>query len=417
MKIEAARIEIMDFHGRLTAYIVDLGNYAGHQIWDLPRISAGKPVIIWATMTNPEKSYRIGVLCTNFSPVGGAERQAARLIEQEISAGRRPIAIALIPPSESEPEPAFPDIRRLSNSKSRLAQIESWRMLRKICRDENLDALITFTIPANFMGRLIYGWGLRTRIITSFRTSKVPKARQIFLRLTRSREHVANFNSEESRATFAKNGLIEERKSGVIANALPPVLPDRIPFVNKDLDHGRTWLFAGRLITAKGLEPLLDAWATYVKSRPEDKLLIAGEGPLLADLQSQVASLEIGNSVQFLGFIKNFSDLWPRVHFAILSSRWEGSPNFLLEAAVIGAPFVSTRVPGVRGLLPTNVNPDDFTVPIEDAPALAQAMLQLANQSPEALEILSQGLRERVESTNSHAAVMAAWANLITGVR
>jgi glycosyltransferase involved in cell wall biosynthesis len=187
--------------------------------------------------------------------------------------------------------------------------------------------------------------------------------------------------------------------------------------VNKDLDHGRTWLFAGRLITAKGLEPLLDAWATYVKSRPEDKLLIAGEGPLLADLQAQVASLEIGNSVQFLGFIKNFSDLWPRVHFAILSSRWEGSPNFLLEAAVIGAPFVSTRVPGVRGLLPTNVNPDDFTVPIEDAPALAQAMLQLANQSPEALEILSQGLRERVESTNSHAAVMAAWANLITGVR
>ena len=363
---------------------------------------------------SPVKGYRVGVLCTNFSPVGGAERQAARLLEQEIAAGRRPIAIALIPPSESEPEPAFPDIRRLSNSKSRFAQIEAWRQLRNICRQENLDALITFTIPANFMGRLIYGWGLKTRIITSFRTSKVPKARQIFLRLTRSREHVANFNSEESRAAFAKLGLIDECKSGVIANALPPDLPARIPFLTKDLDHGRTWLFAGRLITAKGLEPLLDAWADYVKQRPDDKLLIAGEGPLLDDLQTQVGRLGIGNSVQFLGFIKNFADLWPKVHFAILSSRWEGSPNFLLEAAVIGAPFVSTRVPGVKGLLPANVNPDDFTVPIEDAPALSQAMLRLANRSPEDLEILSQALRERVEATNSHAAVMAAWAALVT---
>lgn len=369
------------------------------------------------TSPSATKSYRVGVLCTNFSPVGGAERQAARLLEQEIAAGRRPIAIALIPPSESEPEPNFPDIRRLSNSKSLLAQIESWRMLRKICRDENLDALITFTIPANFMGRLIYGWGLKTCIITSFRTSKVPKARQVFLRATRSREHVANFNSEESRAAFAKDGLIDERKSDVIANALPPNLPDRLGFLSKDLSHGRSWLFAGRLITAKGLEPLLDAWAEYVKSRPEDKLLIAGEGPLLADLKSQVARLNIGDSVQFLGFIKNFTDLWPKVHFAILSSRWEGSPNFLLEAAVIGAPFVSTRVPGVRGLLPTSVDPDEFTVPIEDAPALATAMLRLANQSPENLESLSIALRARVEATNSHAAVMKAWADLVTQSR
>ncbi len=161
----------------------------------------------------------------------------------------------------------------------------------------------------------------------------------------------------------------------------------------------RTILCVSRLQYPKGVDVLLHAWGRMMHASAEwrthlkPKLLIAGEGPLQAQLERMVTELDIQESVEFLGLQRNVIPLLQRAWGFVLPSRWEGMPNALLEAMAIGLPCVATRVSGSEDIVKDGIN--GLLVEPEEAHELAQALRRLIEDT-ELAQQLSQEARATI---------------------
>jgi glycosyltransferase involved in cell wall biosynthesis len=118
-----------------------------------------------------------------------------------------------------------------------------------------------------------------------------------------------------------------------------------VPSLPGDPDLGRPIVLAvGRLAAQKGFGTLLEAAALWRDIRPEPLLVIAGEGPLEADLKNQAARLRL--DVRFPGHRDDVPALLAAAAVFVLPSMWEGQPLILQEALRAGVPIVATRVGG-----------------------------------------------------------------------
>ncbi|MEM1296828.1 MAG: glycosyltransferase, partial [Verrucomicrobiota bacterium] len=144
---------------------------------------------------------------------------------------------------------------------------------------------------------------------------------------------------------------------------------ERFPFQKRPEPENGAWhlVQACRLIEKKGLDLTLKAFHAFRAEFPNARLTIAGEGPLQEDLERQAKELNLGESVQFCGFlsVEELSELYQSAHLFIHPSRLtsdqnqEGIPNSMVEAMATGLPVISTfhgGIPeavkdGVTGLL------------------------------------------------------------------
>ncbi|MEL7483154.1 MAG: glycosyltransferase family 4 protein [Planctomycetota bacterium] len=123
-------------------------------------------------------------------------------------------------------------------------------------------------------------------------------------------------NSHWVRGRLEAEGV---RVDGVVWNGVRTV--DQRP----PLSTGPTVCFAGRLVAKKGADTLVEAMALVRKRIPEARLLIAGDGPLRAELARRSGELGLGESVRFLGHLGHdamheaFAGAWVQA----APSRWE----------------------------------------------------------------------------------------------
>ncbi|MGJ4915132.1 glycosyltransferase family 4 protein [Bradyrhizobium sp. HKCCYLRH2060] len=158
-----------------------------------------------------------------------------------------------------------------------------------------------------------------------------------------------------------------------------------------------TFGFAGRLLTDKGVRALVAAHRLLRQQGRDDRLLIAGSPDPANPASVSAEEVEAWRKepgITLLGQIKDITELWRRCHIAVLPSHREGLPVSLLEAAACGRPLISTDAPGCREIAIHGQT--GLSVPVEDAPALAQAMAQLAT-SPELRARYGAAARQMVE--------------------
>lgn len=200
-------------------------------------------------------------------------------------------------------------------------------------------------------------------------------------RLLRRKRSITVVQNPEDRAFVAGLGVPDEAitiiaGSGVDIDKYQP-LPEPEGTV--------TAAFVGRMLHHKGVLTLVEAFrrATADAASGEQSelhLLLAGDcdpenpGSLAAEQLREFAS---AYGIDWLGHVKDVRDIWSKAHFAAQPSRGgEGLPKSLLEAAACGRPMVATDVPGCREIsIPGETG---FLVPVDDADALATAMLELA---------------------------------------
>lgn len=173
---------------------------------------------------------------------------------------------------------------------------------------------------------------------------------------------------------------LDGRKVHVIYN--PVVAPTLEKAAAADPEH--PWLRdasgipvivgVGRLIQQKDFETLIRAFQIARRTRL-CRLLILGEGPERARLEALVADLELKEDVDLPGFSENPFAIVARCSLFVLSSKWEGLPNALIEAFALGAPLVATDCPsGPREILEDGRY--GLITPVGDVEAMADAMLR-----------------------------------------
>ena len=96
------------------------------------------------------------------------------------------------------------------------------------------------------------------------------------------------------------------------------------------------------------------------------RLLIAGDGPLLGEVEAEIRRAGLGDVVWLAGERKDVADVMRSLDMFVLPSRTEGISNTILEAMASGLPVIATAVggnaelvvPGDTGALVPPANPD-----------------------------------------------------------
>jgi glycosyltransferase involved in cell wall biosynthesis len=170
-------------------------------------------------------------------------------------------------------------------------------------------------------------------------------------------------------------------------------------------------LAVGRLSREKGFDLLLQALSTVRERFPHADLLIAGAGQEEAALKAQCRELGIEAAVRFAGHVDRPAAYFPGAALFVLSSRHEGLPNALLEAAAGGLPVVA--MPASEGLVELlRGRPGAWLAPEISSKALAASLRA-------ALEVLQPGERfvhAFIEEFRIERAIRA-YENLIDAVR
>jgi len=176
----------------------------------------------------------------------------------------------------------------------------------------------------------------------------------------------------------------DERKVEIQRTGIPL---DEFPFRERNfVAAAKEWRFvqAGRLIEKKGLPVTLRAFARFLHQHPDANLTIAGEGPLLGQLQNLTGELNINGRVSFTGFMsqEQLREIYYASHIFLHPSQrghdgnQEGIPNSMLEAMASGLPVFATDHGGIPEVIQNGVS--GVLVPEGDHEKLAAALLDAA---------------------------------------
>ena len=158
-------------------------------------------------------------------------------------------------------------------------------------------------------------------------------------------------------------------------------------------------LAAGRLKPQKDFATLLQAFALLRHDR-NARLIILGEGPQRPELLKLAESLGVAEDVDLPGFLDNPYPFMRSADIFVLSSRFEGSPNVLIEAISLGTSVVATDCPsGPREIL--GDSGVGRLVPVGDPPALAAAISAALDQPSDRDALRSAVERYTVEKSTS----------------
>ena len=168
---------------------------------------------------------------------------------------------------------------------------------------------------------------------------------------------------------------------------------------------------AGRLAEQKNQKMLMDAMALVRREIPEASCTIYGEGELRQELESYVREKGLENTVFLPGHALDIHEKIADASAFVLTSEYEGLPNALIEAMMLGIPCVTTDYPGSEEVMEDGVT--GLIVPRRDAEALAKKLIALARDGASG-KALGENARVDAEKYRTEN-VIAQWQNVIEG--
>jgi len=337
--------------------------------------------------------------------------------------------VSLVPPTPGSAD-TRPCLEELATSgitvwspglTSRRAPVRGLGALLHHWRARRPDVLCTFMFHANVVGRVVGRVARVPVVVSSIRNERFgPRWRERLEAATERLGDVTVVNSTAVAASLVARGVVRADRWRVIPNAV-----DLVRFAPRDAaarDVARTrlgvrgdaflWLVVGRLYPQKDHAALLRAVTLLRERHPSLRLAIAGDGPLRASLRQQARELSLTDEVHWLGVRTDVPDLLVASDAFVLPSRWEGSPNALLEALAAGVPVAATDVGGVRELVEDGRS--GFVAPPGDAGALAAAMERVMTLRPDERRRLGQHGRQSVRQRHALTTVMEQWRDVLS---
>ncbi|WFU51047.1 glycosyltransferase family 4 protein [Sinorhizobium terangae] len=268
------------------------------------------------------------------------------------------------------------------------------------------DLVISFLTKVNVMVGLATR-GLNTRIIMSERNNFTSQETHFLWRLA---QPVAVKSAArlvmQTQDAFQSLPPSLRGKAEIIPN--PVTLP---PDVARVPSQGTRVVAVGRLERQKGFDLLLEAFSHVARSVPTAQLTIFGDGSQRGALEHLARELGIGDNVKMPGITKFPLEWVGAGDIFVLSSRFEGFPNVLLEAMTAGLPSIAFDCSwGPSEILSS---PDaGLLVPPGDVGQLSEAILSLM-ADPTLRNKLSTYGSAAASARYATSSILQQWDNVI----
>jgi glycosyltransferase involved in cell wall biosynthesis len=242
--------------------------------------------------------------------------------------------------------------------KSNRVLFSGLELLRLIKSHRPQFVFTTLTYVNTYVGLLDYFFRFNTVLIA--RESTIPSINNhqrrlgyiydLFLRAAYKRFSLIICQSISMKFDLADKFGIAESKLHVINNPVnPPVVSSSRP-----LNDTPAFVTVSMLRREKGIDRILDALALV---KFDFKYFIVGDGTEGPSLKQRVKRLGLTDKVHFVGFSSTPEEYLRVAHVYLHGSLYEGFPNVILEAGVVGLPVLSfTSFGGTEEIIKNGLN-------------------------------------------------------------
>ncbi|HZW63244.1 MAG TPA: glycosyltransferase family 4 protein [Flavobacteriaceae bacterium] len=248
------------------------------------------------------------------------------------------------------------------------------QFLRKEIKKRNAQLILSFTTTTNVYAILV-GNILKIPSIISERLHPDYGINRVWKTIRRALYpycSVLVVQTESSKIYFDR--FISVKKIRIIENPITPTLADSLQNILAAKE--KIILSVGRLDYQKNQDLLIRAFS---KIQAKDwKLVLVGNGNKKKEYETLVSALGIQDAVTFTGVVSNVSPYLSRSSIFVLSSRFEGFPNALIEAMYFGLACIATQCPSGPSELIRNYE-NGILIPVEDEMALVKSLNTLIN--------------------------------------
>lgn len=312
---------------------------------------------------------------------GGAERVMSLLAGHWAAQGHSVTLMTLAPPS-MEDYPLPESVSRLSLDLIKVAKTpihavyaNSLRVaaLRKGFRKLQPDVVISFVNRTNVLA-LAAGAGLRIPILVSERVDPWAHRESMMWSMLRAIFY------RRAAGIVVQTESVREWAGRFVANQKVRVIPNPVVSIsNVEMEiESKVVLGVGRLVPQKGFDLLIRAFTDSGLAGLGWQLKILGDGPSRSDLWALADELGIANSLVMPGMSGEPENSMAEAAFFVLSSRYEGFPNALLEAMALGLPCIAFDCSSGPGEILRH-RENGLLIPAENVDSLATALRELAN--------------------------------------
>ena len=304
------------------------------------------------------------------------------------------------------------------DNKSRLAKawIRLFR-LRKFLKKENPDIVISFCCKANFRSAFsLIGTSIPLLVSVRNNPSEDYAPHRFATWYMEKKAAGCVFQTPDAQAFFTQT---LQKKSKIIFNPLSEVYytEEEEKRSSKPVVRKKEIVSVGRITAQKNQMLLLRAFAKITSHYPEYVLKIYGDienQEIYEQLQAFILENKIQDKVLFMGVTDDIPTAIREASLFVLSSDYEGMPNALIEAMVLGIPCISTNCPCGGSALLIEENKSGLLVPVGDEAALSQAMQSMLEDRQHAEE-MGQNARKIKEAVNPEH-ISKEWMDYITEI-
>ncbi len=332
-------------------------------------------------MNHTSSKVKKKVLMFLQSGVGGAERVTVT-IGKNLDKAKYDVVFCLVGHETGDIENFIPKGYKIEHIKNKNPIALIWAYGKKIFQ-EKPNAV--FASVMNINTKLLL-WTFLFRkikfIVRSDNNFRVfSKIQQLLIRFTYRLANYVIAQTAEMANELISGAKLEEKKCIVLANPIDESyikehLQNAVsPYKNNGNIH---FVASGRFAEAKGFDLLIKAFASVHKTNPETDLHILGrtgepDNPIFKTVSKLIQKQALSHCVFLTGQLKN---PYPYIKFAdcfVLSSRYEGFPNVLLESLYLHTPVAAFRcIPIIERVVHEGVN--GYTADAENENDLATAM-------------------------------------------
>ena len=182
--------------------------------------------------------------------------------------------------------------------------------------------------------------------------------------------------------------------------------------LNENVPYSNYAIAVGRFNAQKNYELLIKSFVrATLETKSDTRLIILGDGPLKQKCTDLVNQMGAKEKIMFLGRKTNVGDYLRKAKFFIMSSKYEGMPNALVEAMNAGLPVVCTDFfTGTARELVSDEN--GILVPVDDKGKMTCAIVNMLKKSDVVLKKMGSHSHLKISSMNSNE-ICDKWIGLL----